>query len=91
MNKHRFTPLLIAIGTVVGICIGSFFTSHFSSGTINIINTGSNKVGYLLQLIENTYVDSVDMNTLIEDAMPQILSELDPHSSYCGPKDPLKG
>lgn len=87
MNKHRFTPLLIAIGTVVGICIGSFFTSHFSSGTINIINTGSNKVGYLLQLIENTYVDSVDMNTLIEDAMPQILSELDPHSSYFGPKD----
>ena len=86
-TKHRFTPLLIAIGTIVGIFVGSFYTSHFSGGRINIINTGSSKVGYLLQLIDNIYVDTVDMNTLVEDAMPLILSELDPHSSYFGPKD----
>ena len=86
-SKHRFTPLLIAIGTIVGIFIGTFYTSHFSGGRINIINTGTSKVGYLLQLIDNNYVDTVDMNTLVEDAMPQILSELDPHSSYFGPKD----
>ena len=86
-TKHRFTPLLIAIGTIAGIFIGSFYSSHFSGGRINIINTGSNKVGYLLQLIDNIYVDTVDMNTLVEDAMPQILSELDPHSKYFGPKD----
>jgi len=86
-NKHRFTPLLIALGTIVGIFIGTFYTSHFSGGRISIINTGTSKVGYLLQLIDNNYVDTVDMNTLIEDAMPQILSELDPHSSYFGPRD----
>ena len=86
-TKHRFTPLLIAVGTIVGIFIGTFYTSHFSGGRINIINTGTSKVGYLLQLIDNNYVDTVDMNTLVEDAMPQILSELDPHSSYFGPKD----
>ena len=87
MNKHRFTPLLIAIGTIAGIFIGSFYTKHFSGGRINIINTGTSKVGYLLQLIDNNYVDTVDMNTLIEDAMPQILKELDPHSGYFGPKE----
>ncbi len=86
-NKHRFTPLLIALGTIVGIFIGTFYTSHFSSGHLNIINAGSNKVGYMLQLIDNNYVDSVDINTLIEGAMPKILGELDPHSSYFGPKD----
>lgn len=86
-NKHRFTPLLIAIGTIAGIFIGTFYTSHFSSGRISIINTGTSKVGYLLQLIDNNYVDTVDMNTLVEDAMPRILSELDPHSSYFGPKE----
>ena len=86
-TKHRFTPLLIAIGTIAGIFIGSFYSSHFSGGRIDIINTGSNKVGYLLQLIDNIYVDTVDMNSLVEDAMPLILSELDPHSSYFGPKD----
>ena len=87
MDKHRFTPLLIALGTIVGIFIGTFYTSHFSGGRISIINTGTNKVGYLLQLIDNNYVDTVDMNTLVEDAIPRILSELDPHSSYLGPKD----
>lgn len=87
MDKHRFTPLLIAIGTIVGIFIGTFYTSHFSSGRIKLINTGTNKVGRLLQLIDNNYVDTVDMNKLVEDAMPQILSELDPHSSYFSPKD----
>lgn len=86
-TKHRFTPLFIALGTIAGICIGTFYTSHFSAGRINIINTGSSKVGYLLQLIDNNYVDTVDMNTLVEDAMPQLLSELDPHSRYFGPKD----
>lgn len=86
-NKHRFTPLLIAIGTIAGIFIGSFYSKHFSGGRINIINTGTSKVGYLLQLIDNNYVDTVDMNTLIEDAMPQILKELDPHSGYFGPKE----
>ena len=44
-SKHRFTPLLIAIGTIVGIFIGTFYTSHFSGGRINIINTGTSKVG----------------------------------------------
>lgn len=86
-TKHRFTPLLIALGTIVGIFIGTAYTNHFTSGRISIINTGSSKVGHLLQLIDNNYVDTVDMNSLIEDAMPQILSELDPHSRYFNPKD----
>lgn len=86
-TKHRFTPLLIALGTIVGIFIGTAYTSHFTSGRISIINTSSSKVGHLLQLIDNNYVDTVDMNSLIEDAMPQILSELDPHSRYFNPKD----
>lgn len=86
-TKHRFTPLLIALGVIVGIFIGTFYTSHFSSGHLNIINAGSNKVGNLLQLIDKNYVDTVDINELVENAIPQILAELDPHSSYLGPKD----
>ncbi|MCH5168844.1 MAG: S41 family peptidase [Prevotellaceae bacterium] len=86
-NKHRFTPLLIALGTIVGIGIGTFYSNNSSGNHTNLINAGTNKVGYLLQRIDNNYVDSVDMNTLVEDAIPQILSELDPHSKYYGPKD----
>jgi len=82
MNKHRITPLLMAISMVAGIIIGTFYASHYSGNRLNIINTGSNKLNYLLQLIDNNYVDTVDMTSLVEDAIPQILLELDPHSTY---------
>ena len=86
-NKHRFVPLLLSISMIVGILIGTFFTSHSSTGKLSIINTRSNKLNYLLQLIDNNYVDTVDMSSLVEDAMPQILAELDPHSSYIPAQD----
>jgi len=82
MNKHRLTPFLMAICMVIGVVIGTFYASHYSGNRLNIINTGSNKLNYLLQLIDNHYVDTVNMTSLVEDAMPQILLELDPHSSY---------
>ena len=80
-------PLLLAVCVVVGILIGTFYANHFSGNRLNIINMGSNKLNYLLQMIDNNYVDTVNMADLIEDAMPQILSELDPHSSYINAQD----
>ena len=90
MNKHRLTPFLMAVSLVFGIIIGTFYASHYSGNRLNIINTGSNKLNYLLQLIDNHYVDTVDMASLVEDAMPQILMELDPHSSYISANDAQK-
>ena len=81
-NKSRITPLLIALSMIGGILIGTFYANHFSGNRLSIINTGSNKINYLLQMIDNKYVDTVSMNTLVEQSMPKILSELDPHSSY---------
>ena len=87
MNKHRLTPFLMAVSIVLGVFVGTFYASHYSGNRLNIINTGSNKLNYLLQLIDNNYVDTVDMTSLVEDAMPQILSELDPHSQYISAND----
>jgi len=81
-TKSRLVPLLLAIAVIAGILIGTFFASHFSGNRLNIVNTGSNKLNYLLQIIDNNYVDTVNVSDLIEEAMPQILSELDPHSTY---------
>ena len=90
MNKHRLTPFLMAVSMVLGVVVGTFYASHYSGNRLNIINTGSNKLNYLLQLIDNHYVDTVDMTSLVEDAMPQILSELDPHSQYISAKNAQK-
>lgn len=88
--KGRLTPLLISLGIIVGILIGTFCTSHFAGNRLSIINTGSNKLSYLLQIIDNNYVDTVNMPQLVEDAMPCILKELDPHSSYLSVQDAQK-
>ena len=80
-------PLFMAICVVVGILIGTFYANHFSGNRLNIINTSGNKLNNLLHIIDDQYVDTVNMNDLVEKAMPQILSELDPHSVYISSKD----
>ena len=80
-------PLMLAVSVVLGILLGSFYANHFSGNRLNIINTGSNRLNNLLRIIDDQYVDSVNMNDLVEKALPQILSELDPHSVYISAKD----
>ncbi len=81
-KNYRFTPFWMAISAVVGILIGSFYANHFSGNRLSIINTSGNKLNNLLHIIDDQYVDTVNINDLVEKAMPQILSELDPHSVY---------
>ncbi len=80
-------PLLMAICVVIGIVIGTFYANHFSGNRLNIINSGSNRLNNLLHIIDDQYVDTVNINDLVEKAIPQILSELDPHSVYISAKD----
>ena len=86
-NKNRFSPLWLALSAVVGIVIGTFYANHFSGNRLSIINSGSNKLNNLLYIIGDQYVDTVNMADLVEGAVPQILSELDPHSVYISAKD----
>ena len=86
-NKNRFMPLIMALCVVVGILIGTFYANHLSGNRLNIINSSGNKLNSLLQIISDQYVDTVNMEDLVEGAMPQILSELDPHSVYISAKD----
>lgn len=86
-NNTRFIPFLLAICLIAGIAIGTFYANHFSGNKLGIINTSSNKLNALLHIIDDQYVDTVNMGELVEEAMPQILSELDPHSSYIPAKD----
>ena len=87
-NKKRFSPLWLALSAVVGIFIGTFYANHFNGGTrLSIINSGTNKLQNLLHIIDDQYVDTVDVADLVEKAMPQLLSELDPHSVYISAKD----
>ena len=80
-------PLMMALCVVIGILIGTFYANHFSGNRLSIINSSSNKLNNLLHIIDDQYVDTVNINDLVEKAMPQILAELDPHSVYISAND----
>lgn len=86
-KSNRYMPLLLALCVIIGIIIGSFYANHFSGNRLNIIGSGSNKLNNLLHIINDQYVDKVNIDSLVEQAIPQILAELDPHSAYISAKD----
>ena len=87
--KTRYIPIIIAVSVVAGICIGTFYTNRFTENVTGMggIQPGTNKLNGLLRIVNDQYVDTVNMAVLVEEAMPQILNELDPHSSYIPAKD----
>ena len=81
-------PLWLALAVIVGIVIGSFYGLQSSGNRLSItIKAGANKLSNLLSGIDKQYVDSVDVDQLVEKAIPLILSELDPHSVYISTED----
>lgn len=81
-KSYRYTPLLVAIGVMIGIIIGNFYANHFSGKRLNIINSSSDKFNSILHIIDDQYVDSVNIANLVEESLPEILKKLDPHSVY---------
>ena len=56
-------PLIMAVCVVIGIMIGSFFANRFSGNRLNVINSGSNRITNLLRIIDDMYVDKVDIDS----------------------------
>lgn len=86
-NNNPVIPLLIAISIIIGIVIGIFFASRFSGNRLNVINSSSNKLTELLDIVDYKYVDTINVQEIVDDAIPLILKDLDPHSSYITAKD----
>ncbi len=68
-------PLILAIGLIGGIFIGRIMNSHR-------LTPEQEKLATLLALIKQEYVDEVNVDSLLEKSIPELLSHLDPHSAY---------
>lgn len=87
-KKSSYIPLILAICILGGILIGFFYANYNQRKNQGyVIYSSNNKISALLDIIGKEYVDTVNVGELIEKAMPQILSELDPHSVYIPAKD----
>lgn len=92
MSKNKTTrlvPIIIAVSIVAGIMIGTHYASYFTpkQDQAKYLKTAFNKINALFHIISEQYVDSVDINDLMEKTLPQVLGELDPHSTYIPAKE----
>ena len=74
-------PLAIAVAVVVGIFIGSHFAAN------KPVAENDRKLNAILNLIAQDYVDTTNLHDLIEMSIPEILANLDPHTSYFSAED----
>ena len=73
-------PIWIPIALAVAVVTGIFFGSQFSSN--NKVAENDRKLNAILNLIAQDYVDTTNLKDLIEMSIPEILGNLDPHTSY---------
>ena len=83
--KSFWPKALAIVFSALCIYIAVILARNFTPRVINLQRTG--KIEGLLKLVEKNYVDTVDIEALIEKAMPRVLAELDPHSVYIPAKD----
>lgn len=89
MNKKTslYIPLIIAVSVAAGVLIGNLLNrnSQYSFGGMHPAAT--NKITMVLNLIANGYVDSVNTNSIVEQTIPEMLKNLDPHTTYIPAKN----
>lgn len=82
-----WTPVIMALLLAVGVLLGMQFSKE--SPAITIINQESSenglivgKVDELIRYIDAKYLEDLERDTLVNNAINRVLSSLDPHSSY---------
>jgi len=91
--KKYLLPTLTVIGVALGITIGMALCQKANAQRIVYQNgqwkLEQTKVDRLLQLMENAYVDSLNIDSITDEVMAELVQKLDPHSSYI-PKEDLE-
>lgn len=67
--------MLVAAGVIGGIFTGRYMTQRN-------LSREEEKLRTIMRIIESQYVDKIDMDSLIESSLPDLLTSLDPHSAY---------
>jgi len=91
--KKYLIPTLTVLGVAMGLFIGMSLCQHANAQRIVIQNgqlqLEESKVDRLLQLMESAYVDQIDVDSITDEVMTELVQKLDPHSAYI-PKEDLE-
>lgn len=82
MKTNYWLPLLFSLTLAAGIWLGCEL-----GGGSAVKTRGQEKLLDVINLINEEYVDEVDIDSIVEMVIPEMLGNLDPHSSYIQAKD----
>ena len=91
MKKYIF-PTLTIVALLIGFLIGNAVSNKVNAQRFYIQNgklfqQPESKVDQLLELMKTAYVEDIDVDSITEDVMVDLVKHLDPHSAYIPKKD----
>ena len=89
-NNRKFStwiPVLLAVTLIFGVWLGIKLQNRKLSAMMPLQMSNKSKLDMVINLVEGNYVDTVNSKKIVEDAIPEILKQLDPHTVYIPAKD----
>ncbi|MDE5838689.1 MAG: peptidase S41, partial [Paramuribaculum sp.] len=77
-NKRAavWMPVIVAVAFAAGLFLGAGLFHNGSEWSTRV------KIGEIMDLISEQYVDEVNTDSILEASIPDILAKLDPHTVY---------
>jgi len=91
-NKKQLNillPLLFALVLALGMALGYQMGGAYGNSSMQSGNSTAKRVEEVIRYIDAKYVEDMDTDKLVDEAIASILSELDPHSNYISPEQKI--
>lgn len=86
-RKYAFViPLIMAVCMALGLIVGNRLTPVQETNA-SVGQSRYQKIQDIIQILDRKYVDDIDGEELFEQAIADMLHNLDPHSNYIPAKD----
>lgn len=93
MNNNKLNtaiPFLFSIAVVLGMFIGYKLHSNMPTASGLTSSTRPNSLQEVIQLVQQRYVDKIDIDSTAKEAINDLLKTLDPHSIYIPIEDMME-
>ncbi|MCM1029308.1 MAG: S41 family peptidase [Alloprevotella sp.] len=77
-KASTWMPIAIAVSLAAGLWLGLKLPRNAGADG----SASQSKIASMMDIIKAVYVDEIDTDSLLEEAMPDIIAKLDPHSVY---------
>ena len=85
--QKKYLPIIICVAIALGVFIGGKLNFTDKADRLFTSNSKKDKINRLIDYIDYEYVDEINTDSIVDVTVNNILSNLDPHSTYIPKKD----